>query len=321
MEILKVVTEHSPPLKTLFEVLKDILTEVNIEFRSDQQSKKELEANGNKKGAVKKTNSEDDRNCMKITAVDPTKTVLISLKLLGKNFTTFKCKQRKILAGVNMPYIYKSVFKTTNKLDIISFSLNHDNKNILKVDVETPDTGKSTEFDIKLLDLKQEKTIIPDITFEAIITIDSQEFCKLCRDMNANSNYIDIQCLPDEISFRCKGEGGNRKTIYQTNNSTNPEKEENNLVSIYHGSKESPTSPQIVQGVYELKNLVLFSKCATLSPQIEIFMKNNCPLVIKYTVATLGRLLVCISPITEDTTRNSNYSDEDQFYSDDDMDA
>ena len=47
-------------------------------------------------------------------------------------------------------------------------------------------------------------------------------------------------------------------------------------------------------------------------------MKNDFPLVIKYTVATLGRILLCLTPIKEDTTQNANYSDEEDFYSDED---
>ena len=46
-------------------------------------------------------------------------------------------------------------------------------------------------------------------------------------------------------------------------------------------------------------------------------MKNNYPLVIRYTVATLGRILLCLTPINEDATNNVDYSDEDEYYSDD----
>ena len=49
-----------------------------------------------------------------------------------------------------------------------------------------------------------------------------------------------------------------------------------------------------------------------------IYMKNNYPLVIKYTVATLGRLLLCLTPIRRKADdEDSEYSTDDS-YSDDD---
>ena len=39
MKILNVETEHTGPFKVLFEVLKDMLTEVNIDFMSEVKTK------------------------------------------------------------------------------------------------------------------------------------------------------------------------------------------------------------------------------------------------------------------------------------------
>ena len=41
----------------------------------------------------------------------------------------------------------------------------------------------------------------------------------------------------------------------------------------------------IVKGTYDLKNLSLFSKCQNMCNNIEMFFKNNFPLIIKYQVA------------------------------------
>ena len=41
MKILNVVTEHTLPFKTLFEVLKEMLTEANIVFKSSIKKKED----------------------------------------------------------------------------------------------------------------------------------------------------------------------------------------------------------------------------------------------------------------------------------------
>ena len=171
---------------------------------------------------------------------------------------------------------------------------------------------------MKLLDLNESKMSIPEITFDAVITMDSQEFNKLCREMNNIADYVEIKCLTDKIIFTCKGECADRKTTYRTTTTKEEDENEHILVSISHASTKmkGSTAPQIVQGIFELKNLVLFSKCASLCNDIEIYMKNNFPLVIKYTVATLGRILLCLTPIKEETTKNANYSEEEEYYSD-----
>lgn len=319
MKILEIETEHSGPIKVLFEVLKDMLTDTNIEFSSIKKKDVDTET---EEGDQTDTDIDDSRinrkeqNCMKINAVDPSKTVLINLKLDGINFNKFVCKKSKLLLGVNLSCFYKLI-KSIGKNDILTLDMDHDNKNLLNIKIDGNDRKKVTEYNMKLLDLAETKISIPEITFDAVITMDSQEFNKLCRDMNNIADYVEIQCLHDKIIFTCKGEIANQKTTYKT--ALDDDDDQSILVSISHASKnQGSNAPQIVQGIFELKNLVLFSKCASLSGEIEIFMKNSFPLVIKYTIATLGRILLCLTPITEDSTKDANYSDEDEFYSDED---
>jgi len=316
MKIFEIITEHTGPFKILFEVLKDMLTETNIEIRSYKTKDEENNKNDkNDKNDNNQNKKKEEKNCMKITAVDPTKTVLISLKLDGDNFSTFICKKSKLLIGINLSYFYKLI-KSMGKNDILSLSVDHEKKNYLKIKIDSPEEKKDTEFNMKLLDLDEELQLsIPDTVFEAVITMDSQEFNKLCREMNNIADYVEIKCLTDKIIFTCIGEIADRKTTYRTHMAKD-EEPDNILVNIVHGSTKNNNSPQIVQGIFELKNLVLFSKCASLCNDIEMYMKNDFPLVIKYTVATLGRILLCLTPQNEEITKNANYSDEEEFYSD-----
>jgi len=330
MKILEVVTEHTGPFKILFEVLKDMLTETNIEFKAAQKkesiisnmnpySDSEPPSDSTTAGTCvtdsdqndkKEPRKAEEKDCMKITAIDPTKTVLINLKLDGTNFSKFVCKKNKLLIGVNLGCFYKLI-KSMGKNDILSLYVEHDTKNYLQIKIDSPDDKKDSKFKLKLMDLDENKMSIPEITFDAVITMDSQEFNKLCKEMNSIAEYVEIKCLQDKIIFTCKGETAERTTTY-TNDISN-----HSLATISHGCTKSESTPQIIQGIFELKNLVLFSKCSALCDYIEIYMKNDFPLVIRYTVATLGRILLCLTPIKEDT-KQSAYSDEEEFYSDQD---
>jgi hypothetical protein len=130
--------------------------------------------------------------------------------------------------------------------------------------------------------------------------------------MNQIADFVDIRCLKNKIEFTCKGEIANRKTVYWTDSNDDG----SSKVHIDH-PKIDNKKPFIVQGIYELKHLVMFGKCGTLCTHIEIYLKSDYPLVIKYQVATLGRLYLCLSPIKENTIRNANYEDEDELYESD----
>ena len=52
---------------------------------------------------------------------------------------------------------------------------------------------------------------------------------------------------------------------------------------------------EIIQGEFALKHLVLFGKCTNLCNSIQMFLKNDYPLVIKYTVASLGEIKLCLA--------------------------
>ena len=52
---------------------------------------------------------------------------------------------------------------------------------------------------------------------------------------------------------------------------------------------------KIIQGEFSLKNLGYFIKCTNLCSQIEMYLENDLPLVVKYNVASLGTIKLCLS--------------------------
>ena len=54
---------------------------------------------------------------------------------------------------------------------------------------------------------------------------------------------------------------------------------------------------QIIQGEFSLKNLGYFIKCTNLCSQIEMYLENDLPLVVKYNVASLGEIKLCLAPL------------------------
>jgi hypothetical protein len=56
-------------------------------------------------------------------------------------------------------------------------------------------------------------------------------------------------------------------------------------------------SSKVIQGEFSLKNLGYFIKCTNLCQQIELYLENDLPLVVKYNVASLGEIKLCLSSL------------------------
>ena len=56
-------------------------------------------------------------------------------------------------------------------------------------------------------------------------------------------------------------------------------------------------SSKVIQGEFSLKNLGYFIKCTNLCSQIELYLENDLPLVVKYNVASLGEIKLGLAPI------------------------
>ena len=56
-------------------------------------------------------------------------------------------------------------------------------------------------------------------------------------------------------------------------------------------------STKIIQGEFSLKNLGYFIKCTNLCNTIEVYLENDLPLIVKYSVASLGEIKLCLAAL------------------------
>tara|TARA_B100001094_G_C18153829_1_gene785261 strand:+ start:853 stop:1653 length:801 start_codon:yes stop_codon:yes gene_type:complete len=228
-------------------------------------------------------NIEIDSSGIKIVAIDTSHTVLVHLKLDASNFEIFHCKEKRQL-GINMLNFYKFI-KIISNNDTLSLYIDKQNYNNLGIKVENGDKNSLTKFSLKLLDITDDKISIPAIEFESVITMSSSDFQKLCRDMNNIGDKMEITSIDNILKFKVEGDIGTAEHLLGQDL-------KNNLTI------NSNKSNSIIQGIFNLKNLVMFTKCTNLCNQIKIFIKNDYPLIIIYDVASLGEIKLCLAPIS-----------------------
>jgi len=239
------------------------------------------------------------------------------MKLDAQYMTKFKCLRSKLPVGINLPQLYKSL-KSMERDDNLTLTINKENKHLLNIRIENPDLGSLTLDTIKLMDLTVSELKIPPTKFEAKVTISAHEFFKTCKEMHSlEAEFVEIKCTNNKLTFKCKGESSRMKMYVHS------DKIKHNVVSIMY-PQTTAKEPKIVKGLYELKNIVSFNKFAPLCTAIELYMKNNYPLGVMFTIARLGKLIVFFSPYNpegdeeyDDDLYDDDYYFDDYYFDDD----
>ena len=178
------------------------------------------------------------------------------------------------------------LLKTMVNNDILSIFIEKNEPNKIGFQINNIDKNSQTIFKMNLLDIGEDEIKIPPVKFETELTFPSAEFQKLVRDMTNIGENIDIKSVGHSLLLNCEGDFAKQETILS---------ETQDGLNFSLASK--PETP--IQGSFSLKYLLLFTKCTNLCNLIHMYIKNDYPLVIRYDVANLGHIKLCLSPNTE----------------------
>jgi len=134
---------------------------------------------------------------------------------------------------------------------------------------------------LRLIEPENDELEYPDVKFSSVINLPSTDFQKIIRDMSCISEKIEIKSVGNELIFKCSGQFASAEIRRAESD----------------GSMEfilKQDSSKIIQGEFSLKNLSYFIKCTNLCSQIELYLENDLPLVVKYNVASLGEIKLCL---------------------------
>lgn len=178
-------TIQASALKSCFEVLKEIINDVNIFFTS--------------KGIT-------------ITALDTAKVALINMKLEADNFEEYECKE-PIKAGVNVSNFFK-ILKFISNSDVLTVTINDvDN---MKIQIENDVKNSNTKFNLKLLWINEDELQIPEIKPTAVTIMPSVDFQRICRDMSNIGNEVKIERNNNILKIACTGDFASQETCIDT---------------------------------------------------------------------------------------------------------
>tara|TARA_A100001015_G_scaffold305164_1_gene397458 strand:- start:240 stop:1073 length:834 start_codon:yes stop_codon:yes gene_type:complete len=259
--VLTIKTVQIAPFRILMTALKDILLETNITFQKDG---------------------------IKIVNMDKSHTILVYLHLHADNFEFYECKQEKIIVGVNMFHLFKLINTIDNDETLTIYIENDDyNEGIVEylgLKFENGDIKQCKTQKLRLIEPDTEELHVPDVKFSSVINLPSSDFQKIIRDLSCISDKLEIKSVGNELYFKCSGNFAYAEVLRAES--------DGNMEFL-----QKQDSDKIIQGEFSLKNLSYFIKCTNLCNQIEMYLENNLPLIVKYNVASLGDIKLCLAPL------------------------
>ena len=260
--VLTVRSVQVGAIRNIITAIKDILTDATITFTKD---------------------------AMKIINCDKTHSILVGVTLNANKFEEYICIPEKIKICANTLHLFKVISTMSNEDTLTMYieeadyndgvvshlGLQYDNGNIKQCYCQK----------LRLIEPEIEELVIPEVKYSTIINLPTTDFQKIIRDLSGISDRIEIKSVGNDLIFSCEGTFATSR-IYR---------------SEYDGYMELIQKPEdasvVIQGHFSLKSLTHFIKCTPLCNHLEMYLENDMPLIIVYSVASLGTIKLCLSPL------------------------
>lgn len=221
---------------------------------------------------------EVDETGVRLATMDGAKCAAVYMKLRADGFEEFYCKQ-ECEVGINVSCFFKLVRSTGSHDTVTLYSL-ASNIDELGITIENAEKNSKTDFRLKLLDVDSEPFQFPDIEFHSVITMPSQYLQRLCRDAYNIADNMVICSRGKALALKCSGDFARQETVIG-------ETDEGVNIRFVKGW---------VEGTFPLKYLSLFCKSSSLCNTVELLLREDFPLIMKYKVASLGEIKYMLAP-------------------------
>ncbi len=250
-------------IKSLFESIKDVFTTVELRFT---------------------------KNSIQFVELDRSKSCLCHVNLVNSEhedgFQEFYCAH-DFTAGINIHNLYLFL-KTVSNDDILTLCIYK--KSDTKIHLILENKVKSTKdiSVLNILDIDTNTTIVPNFEFDTLIRMSSTKFQKCCKDLkHINEKHIRIRKSGDKFILHATAGMGEKQIIFKH--------------CMENGFEIINKNDNNFDETYMINYLIHMVKSSSLCSNVEIYLHDQNPLVLLYSVGNLGTikyLLNCV--VTEE---------------------
>ena len=254
-------TLQSNTFKILIDTLKEILVEGNFECT---------------------------KNGIRLISKCEKRGLLIDLNLKAENFEYYKCAE-KIYIGLALDNLYKLI-KPINNNSTLVFGIEENETQALIVKLSNNEKKITKTYTLKLIDLDWINHKIDNTEYDSILYITVPIFQKVCKDMSSIGDQVSIKIYKNRMILNM--------IPSDDKNTENIINEETIIDESEQYMKFIKTSNNIIQGTYNLKDLIVFNKCGNMANgTLKIYVKKEKPLILEYNIGILGTIRMSIEQL------------------------
>ena len=233
---------------------------------------------------------------IRLNTMDGQKFILIDLFLRRENLKNYKCTEPMNI-GINISHLYK-MLKSIKKKDSVTIFIDKENPDHLGIKVEHIQNNRVTSSFVKILNVQSMEIQLPE-GYDHPYVITSSEYQKMCKDMATIGNSIHILATHSSINFSCDGGG-----LYSREVSFN-EHEQDGEAPNYDSKIDTE-----YKASFNTQQLTQLMKIAGLSKNMQIYVKEDLPLMFKLGIGTIGEMRIFIKSRQQiESERDSEDSD------------
>lgn len=252
-------------------------------LQQGQLLKKILEAI---KDLVNEANLDCSTSGVQLQAMDSSHVSLVTLMLKESGFETYRC-DKNLSLGINMSSMNK-ILKCAGNDDAITLR-SQDEADTVTFVFESKEKDKVSDFQLKLMAIDAESLGIPEQEYKAVVTMSSQEFMRICRDLSMLGDTVNISVTKEGVKFSASGDIGAGNILVKQQKSADKDDDSTTI------ELQEPVSLN-----FALRYLTTFSKAASLSEKVKLSMAKDVPLVVEYAIQDMGHIRYYLAPKIDD---------------------
>lgn len=213
--------------------------------------------------------------------MDTSHVALVSLYLNMDGFAHYRADQSQVI-GVSVQNLAK-VMRLAGNDDQITLQADNDPSH-LKITFYNSTTERTTTFQLNLITLDSEHLAIPETEYSSVVTLNSSEFSKICKELYTISEAVTLTTNPEFVQFSVEGDIASGCVKLCQNDSD---------------KKEDMTKLEVSDSVnqqFALRYLNMFNKAAPLSSFTRLCLHSEQPLVVEFGIDNLGALKYYLAP-------------------------
>eukprot|EP00915_Cephaloidophora_sp_WS-2016_P000090 GHVH01000167.1.p1 GENE.GHVH01000167.1~~GHVH01000167.1.p1 ORF type:complete len:263 (+),score=41.31 GHVH01000167.1:109-897(+) len=225
-------------LKKVFESVKELCADANIEVTESG---------------------------LELQAMDHSHVSMVRLEIKRGAFDHYRCERPRSL-GLNMGTVVK-VMKMCSNEDVVTLR-HHEDSDSIEFCFENENERKTSSFKMKLMVIDDERMILPDLAYDAKVTMSTRLFTNVIAQMSQFADIIQIHVNKSgTLEFSASSDQGQASTSYSPNDGDQD-------VQVKSDSN--------VKSGYGARFLNLFSKAAPVSSQVTLNIGHNQPLLVVF---------------------------------------